>query len=123
MLNLIASSQIDTSKITLTIPVARKVAVELIQGDSIKCELELTQNILQLTEKKVCIYDSIVIAYKQKEILYKEQLSADKSKEVEYKKYVDKLKKDNTKLSRKVKVLGVGLAATIVSIVTLILAK
>lgn len=123
MLSLTASSQIDTSKITLKVPVARKVVVELLQCDSIKCELQSTQTILHLTEEKVCIYDSLVATYKQKEVLYKAEISADEAKETVYKKAVDKLEKANVKLVKTAKILGAGLAASVVSIITLILVK
>ena len=59
-----AFSQKDTDSIPnqkcFTIPVVKLIVKDLLSGDSAKAELNITQTILDSTEKKVILKDSII---------------------------------------------------------------
>jgi uncharacterized protein YlaN (UPF0358 family) len=92
---------------------AKKIAVDLVKGDSAKAELTQTTQLLQLTEQKVELKDSIIQTYIQKEVNYTQQISLYKEKESKYVILVSDLEKDNVRLRKKTRVLG-GVAGTLV---------
>ena len=54
---------------------ARKVAVDLLQGDSAKAELAITQDLLKQTEAKVAAQDTIIKSYVIKTDVYQQQIN------------------------------------------------
>jgi len=83
-----------------------KIAVDLVKGDSAKAELTQTIQLLQLTEQKVELKDSIIQTYVQKEANYTQQIQLYKEKESKYVLIVSDLEKDNTRLRKTTRVLG-----------------
>lgn len=67
--------------IRIPVPIAKQIAKELISCDSVKIELNLTQDQLHLTEQKVALKDSTISVYELKTLAYKEELEI-KKKEV-----------------------------------------
>lgn len=84
---------------------AKKIAIDLVQGDSAKAELAATQILLQTTEEKVQFKDSIIQNYVEKNQNYAQQISLYKEKESKYIFIVSDLEKDNKKLRKTTKVL------------------
>jgi hypothetical protein len=59
-------SQIDIqNKVVLDTLIAKKIAIELIQGDECKEEVNIIKNNVYLLEKKVTIKDSIILSHKK----------------------------------------------------------
>lgn len=123
LLSSIAFSQIDTSKVRLSKPIAKKIAIELVQCDSIKEELKITQTLLWLNEQKNSLKDSVVIAYIYKEESYKEEIKLYNKQAKEYEDYVNKLKRHDKILAIKSKVFGIGFGVTSIILGTLIFLK
>lgn len=113
LLSLTASSQtvtnktIDTCKVVLSCETARKIAVDLVQGDSAKAELGLTQELLKQTEQKVVAQDTIIKSYVVKTQVYEQQINLYTEKEEKYKQVVFGLQEDKRKLKTGIKILGV----------------
>lgn len=99
-------SVVDTCKITLPCEIARKVAIDLVKGDSARAELAATQHLLEVTETKVLVRDQVIDLYITKEQNYSQQIDLYKQKENKYVETVTGLGRDNKKLKRGVKVLG-----------------
>lgn len=86
--------------------IARKVAIDLVKGDSARAELAATQHLLEVTETKVSVRDQVIDLYITKEQNYSQQIDLYKQKENKYVETVTGLGRDNKKLKRGVKVLG-----------------
>lgn len=71
-LSLTAFSQVDTNKVVkcFPIPIAKRIVKDLLSGDSAKAQLELTNQQLVETEKKVVKKDTIISLMKVKEDNY-----------------------------------------------------
>ena len=71
-LSLTAFSQVDTNKAVkcFPIPIAKRIVKDLLSGDSAKAQLELTNQQLVETEKKVVKKDTIISLMKVKEDNY-----------------------------------------------------
>lgn len=95
----------DTCKVSIPCTTAKKIAIELVQGDSAKAELAATQTLLQTTEEKIQFKDSIIQTYVEKNQNYAQQISLYKEKESKYIFIVSDLEKDNKKLRKTTKVL------------------
>lgn len=67
-----AFSQVDTNKVVkcFPIPIAKRIVKDLLSGDSAKAQLELTNQQLVETEKKVVKKDTIISLMKVKEDNY-----------------------------------------------------
>jgi len=102
----------DTSKISIPTWVAKQIALDLTSGDSIKEELIVTKTVLEYTEKKVVLQDSLVSGITNKNKLYAQQILLYKDKEHQYIKYTKDLQKENKSLKFKNKLtLGFGILA------------
>lgn len=106
LLNLTAFSQADTSKICLSPETAKKIAIDLLSGDSAKAELKETKELLILTEQKVSLKDSIIVTHEAKEINYKNQIFYYQEKERIYVDRIGVLENKNRNLKLAVKALG-----------------
>lgn len=109
------SKVIDTCKVTMSCETARKVAVDLLKGDSAKAELKETQSLLLNTEKKVALKDSIINAYVVKTNLHRQEIAVYDSKEDIYKEMVFKLQKDTKRARITTQIMSVTIGALIVT--------
>ena len=99
-------SVVDTCKLTLSCEIARKVAIDLVKGDSARAELAATQHLLQVTETKVLVRDQIIDSYRIKEQNYDQQINLYKQKEEGYVEIVTGLEQDSKKLKKSIKIIG-----------------
>jgi hypothetical protein len=122
ILSLTTFSQKDTSKIILSYDIAKLIAIDLVKGDSIKAELDNTQQLLQVTQNKVSTQDSIIVLYEKKDILHRDEINILEKKETIYQENIQNLKSTNdilTKKNNRLKILSGGLI--IYAIITFIL--
>lgn len=130
LLSLTAFSQVDTSKICLSYPIAKLIAIDLVKGDSAKAELLKTQELLNQFQIKIDEQDTIIDIHVKKEINYKKQIELNSKKETEYKDIIVDLEKDNIKLTTKnenlrttSKILGGGFVGVLAAFILVILVK
>jgi poly-D-alanine transfer protein DltD len=102
-------SQTGINKICFHPDIARKIAIELAQKDSLYSELKYTQNILKETQIKSGFQDSVIISFEKKEIEHKSEVKILEEKEKIHIKKVSDLEKENTELTRKNKNLKTAL--------------
>jgi hypothetical protein len=110
-----SKSVTDTCKVIIPCDIARKVAVDLVRGDSARAELAITQDLLEVVEAKVIMKDQIIDLHIIKEQNYNQQINLYKEKENYYTHIVTGLEGDNKKLKKKV---GLLRAASSVLLVT-----
>lgn len=103
LISSIAFSQIvtDTSKITLTYPIAKRIAIDLISGDSAKAILKQKEIELSLVEKKVVYKDSVISIFKIKETNYINQVRSEQQKIEGWQQSYELLRKENRKIKVK----------------------
>ena len=127
LLNSISFSQKDTHKICFDYDIAKKIAIDLVKGDSAIAELDQTnQLILELNEKSVR-QDSVIRDFKTKDHNYILQIENDveigeqRSLIIDgLKSDVSKLQKANNRLKKGLKWLGGGFLATLTPLIILI---
>ncbi len=93
----------DSCSIKISCNVAKRIAIDLVRGDSVRAELATTQHILELTEEELIVKDGIIAAYEQKDITYQEMMAALDQKSVVLEGHIQKLEKANRKQTRLVK--------------------
>lgn len=103
----------DTSRISFPYPIAKMIAKDLVKGDSAMALLPLKDEEIKLLEKKVVVKDSIISAYKLKEVNYQGQVSAERQKVEGWQDSYKILQKQNKKLSAKLKFTKIVTAAII----------
>jgi hypothetical protein len=86
----------DTIKIPT--PIAKSIIHDLISGDSAKVELKLTKEVLDSTEKKVIVKDSLITKWQNKYIVCDNNLRNEKTKFELQGQYVTQLEHGKTKL-------------------------
>jgi hypothetical protein len=91
----------DTSKITLTYPIAKRIALDLISGDSAKAILKQKEIELSLVEKKIVYKDSIISIFKIKETNYINQVRSEQQKIEGWQQSYELLRKENRKIKVK----------------------
>ena len=127
LLNSISFSQKDTNKICFDYDIAKKIAVDLVKGDSAIAELDQTnQLILELNEKSIR-QDSIIKDFETKDYNYilqienHVQINEQNSLIVKgLEKDVSKLQKSNNRLKKGLKWLGGGFVVTLTPLIILI---
>jgi len=102
-------SQTDINKICFHPDVARKIAIELVQKDSLYSELKYIQNILKETQIKSGLQDSVIVLFEKKETEYKAEVRIFEEKEKIHIKKISDLEKENIELTRKNKNLKTAL--------------
>jgi hypothetical protein len=127
LLSSITFSQKDTSKICFDYDIAKKIAVDLVKGDSAIAELDQTnQLILELNEKSIR-QDSVIKDFKTKDYNY--ILQIDNYVEIGeqrsliingLKNDVNKLQKANNRLKKGLKWLGGGFLAALTPLIILL---
>lgn len=123
-------SQSDTNKICIPYSVAQKIAIELIQKDSLQSELKGTQLILKESQNKIRLQDSVMVSFERKEIEHKAEVKVFEEKEKTHIGKIEELTEDNNKLIGKnnrlkttAQILGGGFLGTLAILVTLIAIK
>jgi len=123
-------SQSDTNKICIPYSVAQKIAIELIQKDSLQSELKGTQLILKESQNKIRLQDSVMISFERKEIEHKAEVKVFEEKEKTHIGKIQELTEDNNELIGKnnrlktaTQILGGGFLGTLAILITLIAIK
>lgn len=122
-------SQSDINKICFDQPTAKKIAADLVKGDSAKAELEKTQTLVTQLNEKIVEKDSIIRVYIKKDTNYITQIQKyAEIKETQslinkgLEKDVEKLKLENGHLKTAVIWMGSSLG-TLASIIILLVSK
>lgn len=102
---------------TLSYPVAKRVALDLVSYDSTKTALEITTNVLNMTEDKSRMKDSVIKSHEFKAGLFRQQITMYEAKEESYQSMVNTLKLDLAKQKAKNRVtIGVSAFATVTTV-------
>ena len=110
-------SQTATNKVCFTEETAKKIAIDIVRGDSAKVELEKTIILVTQLEEKNSTSQRLVNSYVEKCANYQTQISLYREKEVKYTGIITGLESDVKKEKKKNKVfkyLSIGLGATTV---------
>lgn len=126
LLNSISFSQKDTNKICFDYDIAKKIAVDLVKGDSAIAELDQTnQLILELNEKSIR-QDSVITDFEVKDHNYILQINnyveIDEQRSLivdGLKNDVNKLQKANNRLKKGLKWLGGGFLTALTPLIIL----
>lgn len=130
LLSSITFSQKDTNRICFDYDIAKKIAVDLIKGDSAITELHHTKELVLTLDLKTQYQDSIIKSFEAKDANYilqiqnyvkidKEQYFIISGLESD----VKTLQKSNNRLKKGLKWLGAGFVVTLTSLITLSLLK
>lgn len=111
----------QTGTVTLSYPVAKKVALDLVSYDSTKLVLDLTTKVLEMTEDKCRMKDSIIKSNELKASIFRQQITMYEAKEDSYQKMVSTLKLDLVKQRTKTKLLTGISGAAIITISAILL--
>jgi len=111
----------DTTKIALPVNIAKKIALDLISYDSLKNQYDVTQNILELNERKCMMKDTLIKSLSIENKIYSQQITLYKDKEQQYTDYNNTLKNDINKLKLKNKLTsGVGILLLVGGVIFII---
>jgi len=117
ILSLPTFSQTVTNKVCFPEETAKKIAIDLVRGDSAKAELEKTKTLVIQLEEKNSTNQRLVNSYVEKCSNYQSQIDLYKAKEVKYTGIITGLESDVKKEKKKNKVfkyLSIGLSVTTV---------
>jgi hypothetical protein len=123
-------SQKDTSKICFSYDKAKRIAIDLVKGDSAMAELKVVNKLVYQLNEKIDSQDSVIVLYTEKEKNYNSQIDNYEKISDKKDKIITGLEKDVTDLTRKnnnlksgIKWLGGGFVASVLTIITLIVIK
>ena len=128
--NLTIFSQNDINKICFDQSTAKKIAADLVKGDSAKAELEKTQKLVKQLNEKIVEKDSVIRDYVKKDTNYINQVKS--YAEIKEKQSVlvtglekdkEKLITENNNLKTGLKWVGGGFLGTLISLLTFALVK
>jgi chromosome segregation ATPase len=126
LLSFTSFSQKDTTRICLEYPIAQKIAIELVQKDSLQSELNITNKILKETQKQSQLKDSVIVSFEKKEIEHKAEVKIFEEKEKLHLDKINNLEETNADLTKKnkrlksaVQWLGGGLVATLAAVISI----
>ena len=127
-LNLTVFSQTDTTKVTesvkcLPVSTFKKIAEDLLRGDSVKFELELSNKEILKLEEKIILKDSITTILNKKEDNYKLTINTLDSKISFLEKFNNELSTDLKKQKVKNKFKGFLNNFIIITLITLLIIK
>jgi hypothetical protein len=123
-------SQSDINKICFDQSTAKKIAADLVKGDSARAELEKTQKLVFQLNEKIVEQDSLIKVYVKKDTNYITQIQ--KYTEIKEKQSVlikdlekdkEKLVNENNNLKTGIKWVGGGFVGTLISLLTFALIK
>jgi len=128
--NLKIFSQNDINKICFDESTAKKIAADLVKGDSAKAELEKTKKLIFQLNEKIVEKDSVILFYIKKDTNYINQVKS--YAEIKEKQSIlvtglekdkEKLITENNNLKTGLKWLGGGFVGTLISLLTFALVK
>jgi len=125
-LSLTAFSQVGTVQVpTKCLPVStlKMISQDLLKGDEAKAQLKLTEEQLDLTEKKVVVKDSIIATMKVKESNYVTIIDAHNQKYDVLDKYTKKIEWDLKKEKVKGKFLNIMSGGIVIALTTLLIIR
>lgn len=120
LLNSIVFSQTDTNKICFPYPTAKRIAIDLVKGDSAMAELKHTHVLVEQYKQSLVERDSVIDTYRTKTATYIQEISL-RDTTISLQKYmVSELKSDVEKANIQLdiyktttKYLSVGLVGTL----------
>ena len=130
LLNLTIFSQNDINKVCFDQSIAKKIAADLVKGDSAKVELDKTKKLVLQLNEKIVEKDSIILFYIKKDTNYINQVKS--YAEIKEKQSIlvtglekdkDKLITENNNLKTGLKWVGGGFVGTLISLLTFALVK
>lgn len=130
LLNLTIFSQNDINKVCFDQSTAKKIAADLVKGDSAKVELDKTKKLVLQLNKKIVEKDSVILFYIKKDTNYINQVKS--YAEIKEKQSIlvtglekdkDKLITENNNLKTGLKWVGGGFVGTLISLLTFALVK
>ena len=121
LLSLTVFSKSDTDTLKLSHQVGKHIAIDLVSCDSTKLVLQTTTKVLEMTEDKSRMKDTVINSFEVKTDLYKQQISLYEAKEESYKTMITSFQKDLMKQKIKTKFttftgIFIGLVSTFVII-------
>jgi len=123
-------SQNDINKVCFDQSTAKKIAADLVKGDSAKVELEKTKKLVFQLNEKIVEKDSVILFYIKKDTNYINQVKS--YAEIKEKQSIlvtglekdkEKLITENNNLKTGLKWVGGGFVGTLISLLTLSLVK
>lgn len=123
-------SQNDINKVCFDQSTAKKIAADLVKGDSAKAELEKTKKLVFQLNEKIVEKDSVILFYIKKDTNYINQVKS--YAEIKEKQSIlvtglekdkDKLITENNNLKTGLKWVGGGFVGTLISLLTFALVK
>jgi hypothetical protein len=123
-------SQNDINKVCFDQITAKKIAADLVKGDSAKAELEKTKKLVFQLNEKIVEKDSVILFYIKKDTNYINQVKS--YAEIKEKQSIlvtgiekdkDKLITENNNLKTGLKWVGGGFVGTLISLLTFALVK
>lgn len=130
LLNLTSFSQNDINKVCFDQSTAKKIAADLVKGDSAKVELDKTKKLVLQLNEKIVEKDSVILFYIKKDTNYINQVKS--YAEIKEKQSIlvtglekdkDKLITENNNLKTGLKWVGGGFVGTLISLLTFALVK
>jgi hypothetical protein len=123
-------SQKDTSKICFPYSTAKKIAIDLVKGDSAMAELKVANKLIWQLNGKITEQDSIIKIYIEKNTNYLSQINNYDKIIVKKDEIITGLESDvneltnkNNNLKKGIKWLSGGFLASVITILTLSLVK
>ena len=123
-------SQKDTSKICFPYSTAKKIAIDLVKGDSAMAELKVANKLIWQLNGKITEQDSVIKIYTEKNTNYLSQINDYGKIVVKKDEIITGLESDVTELTNKnnnlkkgIKWLSGGFLASVITILTLSLVK
>ncbi len=130
LLNLTIFSQNDINKICFDQTIAKKIAADLVKGDSARAELEKTKKLVFQLNEKLVEKDSVILFYVKKDTNYITQIKSYAEIKEKQSVLVNSLEKDkekliieNNNLKTGLKWVGGGFVGTLISLLTFALVK
>ncbi len=130
LLNLTIFSQNDINKVCFDQSTAKKIAADLVKGDSAKVELDKTKKLVFQLNEKIVEKDSVILFYIKKDTNYINQVKS--YAEIKEKQSIlvtglekdkEKLVTENNNLKTGLKWVGGGFVGTLISLLTFALVK
>ena len=130
LLNLTIFSQNDINKVCFDQSTAKKIAADLVKGDSAKVELDKTKKLVLQLNEKIVEKDSVILFYIKKDTNYINQVKS--YAEIKEKQSIlvtglekdkEKLITENNNLKTGLKWVGGGFVGTLISLLTFALVK
>jgi ribosomal protein L4 len=123
-------SQNDINKVCFDQSTAKKIAADLVKGDSAKVELDKTKKLVLQLNEKIVEKDSVILFYIKKDTNYINQVKSYAEIKEKQSILVTSLEKDkekliteNNNLKTGLKWIGGGFVGTLISLLTFALVK